>query len=174
MQKKVLAVALAGLLLPAIALASRPLLVRFDGHTVPMRETVKVTHTPSGVVRVRTWSWQGPNGATTFQVSESRDASGHMPTWALAQMRELQMQMRQMRRIESALKQPLLAPPLHVAFSEPLLIPMPGLAPTLRLRILQPVIEPRALLPESVIVIGPMARRAASPLTPARHLGLRT
>ena len=174
MQNRVLAVALAGLLLPALTLASQPLLVRFEGHTVPMRETVQVTHTPGGTVRVRTWSWHGPDGAATFRVSESRGASAPMPSWALAQMRELQMQVQQMHRIEAALEQPLLAPPLPVAISEPLLIPMPGLAPALQLGTLQPVIVPRPLLPERVIVIGPTTWRAVSPTTPPRHQGLRT
>jgi hypothetical protein len=173
MQRKVLAMALAGLLLPALALASQPLLVRVDGHVVPMRETVQVTHIRGGTVRVRTWSWRGPDGAATFQVSESRGASAAIPTWALAQMRELQMQMRQVRRIEAALEQPLLTPPVPVLWGGPL-TPMPGLAPSLVTGILQPVVAPRAVLPERVIIIGPVTVRAASPPAPARHQGLRT
>lgn len=171
MQKRVLAVALVGLLLPALALASQPLLVRFDGHTFPMRETVQLRHTPGGVVRVHTWSWRGPNGAATLRVSERPGERAHMPSWALAQIRELQM--RQMHRIETEFEQPLLTLPVRVAFREPLLIPVPGLVPALQLRILQPLIELRALSPERVIVIGP-AVRAAAPAAPARHPGVRT
>lgn len=48
------------------------------------------------------------------------------------------MQMQQMHRIEAVLEEPLLAPPPPVAFSEPPLIPMPGLAPALQLGMLQP------------------------------------
>ena len=176
MHKKVLAVALAGMALPALALASSPLRVRFDGHTVPARETVQVTRLPSGTVRVRTFSWRGPNGAGTLQVSESPGARAAMPAWALAQIHEMQMQMRQMRRIEAAFAQPLLAPspPVQIMWSEPLLIRVPGLALPLETRILQPVIVPRALLlPVRVITIvpAPAAPRPA-PHEPARHRGL--
>ena len=175
MQKKVLlAVALAGLLLPALALASQPLLVRFDGHTWPMRETVQVTHNPGGTVRVHTWSWRGPDGAASFEVFESQGASAPMPSWALAQMREMRLQMQQMNRIEAALEQPALAPPAPVAFSEPPLMPMPGLAPPLQMPIVEPVIVTRVLLPERVIVIAPAVAPAVSPSALVRHQGLRT
>lgn len=177
MQKKVLAMALAGLLLPALALASPPLLVRFDGRTVPMHETVQVTNTPDGAVRVHTWSWRGPQGTATFQVSESRGASAPLPDWALAQTRELQLQMRQMRRIEAALEQPLLSasPSVPVVLGEPLVMPLGGLALPFEMRILQPMIVPQSLLPARVIVIASAAPRAvASPPAPARHEGLRT
>lgn len=171
MQKKVLAIALAGLVVPALALASAPLLVRFDGHVVPMRETVQVTHSPSGTVSVRTWTWRGPDGA--IQVSESRGADAHMPAWAVAQMRDLQMQMQQMRRMEAQMAQPLLGPPVPVVFSGPLLMPFPGLAPPLEVRLLQPMIVPEALLPAHIIIIAPPAPRAASP-APMPHHGMRT
>ena len=175
MHKKVLAMALAGMALPALALASSPLRVRFEGQTVPVRETVQVTHLPSGTVRVRTWSWRGPNGAGTFQVSESRGAAPAMPAWALAQMREMQMQMRQLRRIEAAFEQPLLAPPppLPVMWSEPLLIRVPGVALPLETRLLQPLIVPQALLPVRVIAIVPRPKAPhAAHHRPAVHRGL--
>ncbi|HZC38931.1 MAG TPA: hypothetical protein VE221_09710, partial [Sphingomicrobium sp.] len=69
-----------------------------------------MTHTPTGTVRVRTWSWRGPGGAVTLQVSESPGTTAAVPAWAVAQMRELQLQVRQMQRIETALEQPLLVP----------------------------------------------------------------
>lgn len=172
MQKKVLlAVALAGLLLPALALASRPLLVRFDGHTVPMRETVQVKRTPDGTVRVRTWSWRGPDGAATFQVSESRGASAPMPSWAPTQMRQMQWQM---HRIEASLEQSLFAAPpsVPVVLGEPLVMPFPGLPP--QMRILQPVMVPRLLLPERIFVIAPATTRPAPAPAPARQQGLHT
>lgn len=173
MHKKILAVALAGLMLPALSPAS-PLLVSFGGHTVPMRETVQVTHSPAGTVRVRTWSWKGPDGVVTLQMSQSPGTTAAMPAWAVAQMRELQMQMRQMQRIEAALNQRLLipSPPIPVGLAEPLLVPMPGLGLPLETAILQPVIVPRTLLPAPVTAIVLAAPRAASP-APVHHQGLR-
>lgn len=176
MQKRVLlAMALVGLLLPALALAAPPLLVCYDGHAVPVQEAVHVTHANGGTVRVYTWSWHGPNGAGTVEVQESRGGRAPLPDWALAQMREMQLQMQQLQRIEAALERPLLAPPLSVAFSQPLLIPLPGveLAPPLQLRILQPVIATPAP-PGVVTVIEPPATRAESSPVPARHQGMRT
>jgi hypothetical protein len=176
MQKKVLlAVALSGLLLPALAPASQPLLVRFDGHTVPMHETVQVMHTADGNVRVHTWSWHGPDGAATLQVSESRGVGASMPSWALAQMRELRMQMRQMHRIEAAMEQSLFAasPSVSVDLAEPLVLPFPQLSPSLQMRLVQPLIVPQTLLPERVIVIRPTTPHLTSP-SPASHQGLRT
>jgi hypothetical protein len=98
MHKKVLVMFLAGTALPALALASSPLLVRFDGYTVPVRETVQVRHLPSGTESVRTYSWRAPNGAGNVQISEGPGARPAIPAWALAQMREMQMQM-QMRQM---------------------------------------------------------------------------
>lgn len=172
-QKKILAVALTGLILPALALGS-PLLVHFDGRTVPMRENVQVTHTPAGTVRVRTWSWRGPGGAVTLRMSESPGTTAAMPAWAVTQMRELQLQMRQMQRIEAALEQPLLAPspPIPVGLTEPFVVPMPRLGLPLETGILQPVIVPQALLPASVIAIVPASPRSA-PHAPAHDRGVR-
>lgn len=171
--KRILAVALTGVILPALALAS-PLLVHFDGRTVPMREKVQVTHTPAGTVRVRTWSWEGPGGAVTLRVSESPGTTAAMPAWAVAQMRELQQQMRQMQRIEAALQQPLLAPsaPLPVVSTAPLVVTMPRLGLPLETGILQPLIVPQVVLPAPLIAIIPSSPSSATP-APAHHPGLR-
>lgn len=157
MYKKFLGIALAGLALPALALASQPLLVRFDGHTVPMQETVQVARTPSGRVQVHTWTWRGPDGAVTMQVSESRGAGAPVPAWVLNQMRELQMSMQQLHRIEAAMEQPLLgpSPPMPVVLSGPMLMPLPGLVPVPEVPALHWVIVPGALLPAPVQVIVP-------------------
>lgn len=168
MRKRVLAGALAGLALPALALAAQPMLIRVQGQTLPMREVVQVVHTSAGPMRVHTWSWRGPNGAGMIQVSESQGASVAVPAWAMAQMSALRAQMRQMRLIETALaEQPWLAPslPLPVAFGQPLLLPMPVQAP-LEVRFLQPMIPLRAVpLPARFIVIVPAQ---AAPHAPAR------
>lgn len=184
MHKNVLVMALAGMVLPMLAWASTPLQVRFDGHMVPVRETVQVTRTPAGTVRVRTWTWRGPSGTAAFQVSESRGPRAAVPGWALAQMRRLQMQIGQMRRIEAALEQPLMAPPPSrpVVLSEPMVIALPGPALPLEARILEPLIVRRVLLPARVIEIVPVPSipRAQSPVPasgpgrgPAQHPGIR-
>ena len=178
MRKKVLAVALAGLALPALALAAQPILVRFEGRTVPVHETVQVTRTSAGPVRVRTWSWRGPNGAATFQVSESRGSAAAVPAWALQQMRAMQAQMRQIQLIQAAFQQPMLMPsfPMQVLFGQPLFAPMSGLQLPVELHILEPIvpfrIEP---LPVRVITIVPAPSGSpAAHRVPARHSGLLT
>lgn len=174
-RKFLVAVALSGLALPALALASQPLLVRFDGHVVPMQETVQVTRTPAGRVQVHTWTWHGPDGALTMQVSESRGAGAPPPAWALTQMRELRMEMQQLNRIEAALEQPLLvpSPPIPVVLSEPMLLPLPGLAPPPDMHVLQWVIVPRALVlaPFHALVSQPLPPHTA-PAAPMRHHGV--
>jgi hypothetical protein len=163
MRKKVLIAIVAGLALPALALAG-PLLVRFDGHTVRVHENVQVAHTSAGPVRVRTWSWHGPNGATIVQVSESRGVSPAMPAWAVAQMRALQAQMRQMQMMQAAFEQPMLMPsfPLQVLFEQPFMA-MPQLA--LPVNLLQSVVPVQIVpLPLRVITIvpAPAARHSAA------------
>ncbi len=156
MYKKVLVVTLAGLALPALALAAQPLWVHFDGHRIPVRETVQVERTPSGPVSVRTWSWSGPNGAATFQVSESRSASSAMPAWALAQMRALQMQMRQMRLMQAAFDQSFLAPPPDIRVVLGQRLPLPAGALPSEVRVVRPWIAlPPAWVPMRVIAIVP-------------------
>ena len=175
MRKKTLAAALAGLALPALALAAQPLLIHFNGRTVPMHETVQVAHTAAGPVQVRTWSWRGPGGAATIRVSESSGTA--MPAWALQQMRAMQAQMRQMQQIQATLDQQLLAPslPMPTAFGQPLLMPLPALGPSVAVRFPQLLMPTQVLpLPARVIVIlpGPAAPQAAPKApVPARHKG---
>ncbi len=170
MRKTILAVALAGLGLPALALAAQPVFIRVDGHAVPMREFVQVVNTTAGPVRVRTWSWRGPRGAATFQVTESRGAGAAMPPWALAQMRAMQAQMQQMRLIEAALVERLFtrALPVPTAFGQPLLVPLS--APPVEVRYLQPMIPLRAV-PVRVIMIVPRAPAPHVAPPPPRHRG---
>jgi hypothetical protein len=175
MRKKTLAVALAGLALPALALAAQPLLIHFDGRTVPMHETVQVTRTAAGPVQVRTWSWHGPGGAATIRVSESSGAA--MPAWAQQQMRAMQAQMRQMQQIQTALDQQLLAPslPMPTAFGQPLLMPLPALAPPVEVRFPQ-LLMPTQVMPQPARVIVILPGRAAPQAAPkvpapARHKG---
>lgn len=176
MYKKFLVVALCGLALPALALASQPLLVRFDGHTVPMQKTVQVTRIPAARVQVHTWTWHGPDGVLTMQVSESRGAGAPPPAWALSQMRELRMNMQQLNGIEAAIEQPLLAPlpPIPVVLSAPMLLPLPGLAPAPEVHVLQWVIVPRGLMllvPLHALVPQPSPPHTV-PSAPMRHRGL--
>ena len=88
------------------------------------------------------------------QVSESSGTRAAMRPWALAQMRDLQMQMQQLHRIEAAMAQPLLASSLvPIALSDPMLIRLPGPSLPLDMSILQPEIVSRMLLPARVIVV---------------------
>ena len=161
-------VALAGLALPALALAGQPVWIRVDGQTLPMREVVQVMHTAAGPVRVRTWTWHGPGGVATLQVSERRDASPAVPAWAIARMRAMQ---EQMRLLEAMLARPLPMPsaPLAVAFGPPLLEFLPGQAPV-TVRFLQPMIPLRPR-PARVFVILPAPTPRAAP--PTAHTGQR-
>lgn len=172
MRKTALAAAFAVLALPALALAAQPLLIRVDGRSLPMREIVEVVHTEAGPVQVRTWSWRGPGGAATLQVSESRGGAAPVPTWALEQLRALQGQIRQMQLMEAALSQPMRmpAPPLPVVFGRPLRLPLPGQSPV-AVRFLEPMFQLRAMAqPMRLIVIAP-ARPAPRPTPAVAHRG---
>lgn len=162
MRKNVLLVALVVLALPVAALAAQPVRIRVDGQFVPVHQVTQVVHTAAGPVCVRTWSWRGPNGAATFRVSESRGASPAMAAQAVAQIRALQAQMRQ---IQALWEQPLLMPslPVRVAFGQPLLLPLPGQAPV-EARFLQPMI-PMGLapMPARILVLLPAHPRATPP-----------
>lgn len=171
MRKNVLLVALAVLGLPAAALAARPLLIRVDGHYVPMREVSQVMHTAAGPVHVRTWSWRGAGGTATIQVSESRGAGPAMPAWAVAQMRAMQAQIRQ---IEAMSAQPLLMSslPIRVAFGRPLLLPLAGSAPV-EVGFLRPMIPlGMAPVPARILVLMP-AHPQAAPAAPSLPRGQR-
>lgn len=174
MRKQVLAVALSGLALPALALAAHPPLIRVAGHTVPVREVVRTVHTAAGPVRVQTWSWQGPDGATIVRVAESRGARIAMPAWAIEQMSALRPQIRQLQLIETALAQPLMGAslPFPIAFGQPLM-PLPAQVSSLPVRFVDvvPIIPLRMVrlvrLPLRVIVISP--DRSAPQTAPPAH-----
>ncbi len=171
MRKKVLAVALAGIALPVLALAAQPMFIRVGSRTVPLREVVQVVRTAAGPIRVHTWRWRGPNGAAMVQVSETRSAGAPMPPWVLAQFDALQAQMQQMRLIETALSGPMVPLwPGPVMFGR--LLPLPGRGVPLEVRFLQPVIPLQAIrAPTRVIVLLPRVAvpRAAAP--PVHHRG---
>ena len=169
MRKNVLAAALAGLALPALALAAQPLLIRVSGQKVPMREVVQVMHTAAGPVYIHTWSWTGPRGAATVQVSESRGARPAMPAWAMAQMRAMQAQM---RLIQAMVDQRLMpAMPVPSMFVPPVMLPLPGQAPV-EVRWLQPMIRLRAVpVPTRVLVIVPARNPHAAPPAASRPRG---
>jgi len=82
-QSKILVAALA-MTLPALALAAQPLAVRYDGHDMPMHQTVEVMHTAAGPVQVKTWTWQSPQGHARVVIEQSSGAAA--PAWALRQM----------------------------------------------------------------------------------------
>jgi hypothetical protein len=171
MRKKVLAVALAGIALPVLALAAEPMFIRVGSRVVPLREAVQVVRTAAGPVRVHTWRWRGPNGASMVQVSETRSAGAPMPPWVLAQFQALQAQMQQMQLIQTALSRQML-PQWAVPVMFGRMLPLPGQGLPLEVRFLQPVIPLQAIpAPTRVIVLLPRVAvpRAAPP--PVHHRG---
>ena len=173
MRKRVLAVALAGITLPALALAAQPMFIRVGSHTVPLREVVQVVHTAAGPVQVHTWRWRGANGGGVVEVSETRGAGAPMPAWVMAQFRALQAQMQQMRLIQAALSEqmpPQMAVP--AMFGQPLLLPLPGQGLPLEVRFLQPVVPLQVIpAPRRVIVLLPRVAVPQAAPPPVRHRG---
>ncbi len=158
MRKNVLVLALAATVLPALALAAQPVRIRVDGHYAPVREVVEVIHTAVGPVRVHTWSWRGPGGVGTFQVSESRGAVPAMPVWAMAQMQLIQARLEQPMRVSSL--------PVPVVFGPPVWLALPGETPV-EVRYLRPMIQGRVTpWPVRILVLLP-----TSPPAPARPRG---
>ena len=153
----------AGACIPAIALAAQPLLVHFDGRTLPMHETVQVEHTAAGPVQVRTWSWRSPTGNASVMIERSSGAVA-MPAWAMRQMRDMQVQMAQMQAIATNLNRQLQMPLQTQLFStrqlQPLLLMPRGLIPVAYGQALGPLPLFSPLLPTTVILV-PEAPAAA-------------
>ena len=131
----------AGACIPAIALATQPLLVHFDGRSLPMHETVQVLH----------------DGAA-------------MPTWALQQMRAMQAQMTQMQAIETSMNRQMLMPlqMFSTRRLQPLLLMPRGLIPVAYGQAIGPMPLFRPPLPVTLIIVPashgtPPAMRAAQP-----------
>jgi hypothetical protein len=172
MRKRVLAVALAGIALPALALAAQPMFIRVGSRTVPLREVVQVVRTAAGPVQVHTWQWRGPNGAAVVQVSETRGAGAPMPAWIMAQFRAMQAQMQQMQLIQAALSGQMLPQMAVPAMFGPPLLPLPGQGLPLEVRFLQPIIPLQAIrAPRRVIVLLPRVAVPQAPSPPVRHRG---
>lgn len=166
MRKKTRLAAVAAIGLPAVALAAQPLMVRFDGHEVPVHESVRVVQTAFGPVRVRRWSWQGPGGAASIQVSSR--GRGAMPRWALAQLRSMQAQVRAM---QAAFAQPFPRQrlPWPASFARPGRIPVPSFVPLVPVAF-PPILVPLRIAPQPlrVIVVLPARPRSSAPRVPAR------
>lgn len=131
---------------PAVALAAQPLFVNVDGHVVPARGETRVVQTAAGPVKISTWSWHSPNGASSIVVQSSN--GGVPPAWALAQMRAMNAQMQamqiQMQQLQNA------------AFAGAFALPAP--VPTL-------FAVPAWAAPGPVIVVYP--DRGSAPAAPA-------
>lgn len=141
------AIAAAALVIaPAVALAAQPLFVNVDGHMVPAQGETRVVQTSAGPVKVSTWSWHSPNGASRVVVQSSN--GGPPPDWALAQMRAMNAQMQAMQIQMQQFQQ--------AAFNGSLAMPAP-----------MPVLlaVPAWATPQPVIVVypGPARGRAATP-----------
>ena len=127
---------------PAVALAAQPLFLNVDGHVVPAKSETRVIQTAAGPMKVSTWSWHSPNGGSV--IVQSSDG-GAPPSWALAQMRAMDAQVRAMQIQMQQLQ--------NVAFSGALALPAP-----------MPVLfaVPTWVEAQPVIVVEP-ARAAATP-----------
>ncbi|HEY4296648.1 MAG TPA: hypothetical protein VGM85_09255 [Paraburkholderia sp.] len=130
---------------PAVALAAQPLFVNVNGHIVPARGETRVVQTAAGPVKVSTWSWHSPNGASSIVVQSSN--GGAPPDWALAQMRAMNAQMQAMQMQMQQLQ--------HAAFNGTFALPAP-----------MPVLfaMPAWAAPGPVIVVAP--GRAPAPAAP--------
>lgn len=177
MRKRVLALVVAVAVLPTLALAAQPLLVRFNGHDMPMHEIVRTVQTGAGPVQVRSWSWQGPDGAGTVRVSRSDGVA--MPGWALQQMRLMQVQMAQMQAQMQMLSAGFFPPlatasplqPTLLQGSEPVQLPILVALPQVVMKV--PVFE--AVTPIRVVFerLMPVAPRVASPSQSHAAQGIR-
>ncbi len=168
-KKKLSMLIAAGIAMPVLALAAQPLLVNFDGRTVPMHEQVSTVQTAAGPMQVRTWRWSGPGGNAMIRVSESSGAgTAAMPHWALAQMRAMQAQMQQMQAVQTQLTRALLAPglgtPMPTLFAQPF---APALSSPLQVRFLEPMLPLQVLPAGRVIIILPAS--ALPPITAPAH-----
>ncbi|MCK9367997.1 MAG: hypothetical protein M0P72_12740 [Metallibacterium scheffleri] len=159
----------AGACIPAIALATQPLLVHFDGRSLPMHETVRVLHGAAGPVQVRTWTWRSPQGNDSIVIERSNDGAA-MPTWALQQMRAMQAQMTQMQAIETSMNRQMLMPlqMFSTRRLQPLLLMPRGLIPVAYGQAIGPMPLFRPPLPVTLIIVPashgtPPAMRAAQP-----------
>lgn len=110
------AIAAAALVIaPAVTLAAQPLFVNIDGHAVQAKSETHVIQTADGPVKVSTWSWHSPNGASSIVVQSSN--GGAPPAWALAQMRAMNAQMQAMQIQMQQLQ--------HAAFDGAFALPAP-------------------------------------------------
>ncbi|AJZ63722.1 hypothetical protein [Paraburkholderia fungorum] len=108
---------------PAVTLAAQPLFVNVDGHVVQAKSETRLIQTSAGPVKVSTWSWHSPNGASSIVVQSSN--GGAPPAWVLAQMRAMNTQMQamqiQMQQLQHAAfdSQFALQQPMPVLFAVP-------------------------------------------------------
>lgn len=143
------AIAAAALVIvPAVALAAQPLFVNVDGHAVPAQGETHVVQTSAGPVKVSTWSWHSPSGASRVMVQSSN--GGPPPEWAVAQMREMNAQMQAMQIQMQQFQQ--------AAFNGSLA--MPGPTPVL-------LAVPAWAMPQPVIVMYPGPQAGVQAQKPA-------
>jgi hypothetical protein len=149
------AMAAAALVLaPALALAAQPLFVNVDGHLVPAQGETHVIQTSAGPVKVSTWSWHSPNGASSIQVLSSH--GGPPPAWVQQQMRAMTLQMQAMQVQMQQLQQ--------AAFNGGFAMPAP--VPVL-------FAVPVWAVPGPVIVVDPARAPAAPAVAPPRAPGVK-
>jgi len=151
--------ALVATALPVAAFAAptcapeQPVLVRYDGHMLPMQQTARVVQTAVGPARVKTWTWRSPHGHEQVMM-QAVSGPGAVATMApqMARMqaqfaafdRTMAQQFAQLQRVMAQL-------------------PMPGFAPVL------PAVEfaPVVVSPLHEVVLQPTTHAPAAQATPA-------
>lgn len=154
-------IAALALSLPGLALAAQPLTVRFDGQTQPMTETVQTVHTAAGTARVKTWTWQSPQGNARVVIQTTEGAVA--PAWAAQQLQAVDAPLLHAQQAIARMTA-LMNAQLQAAFGP--LSTLPAMLP-------QPSWAMPPLLPAAVIVVPAPAAPEQHPAPHAAAPGLR-
>ena len=144
-------IAALALSLPGLALAAQPLTVRFDGQTQPMTETVQTVHTAAGTARVKTWTWQSPQGNARVVIQTTEGAVA--PAWAAQQLQAVDAPLLQAQQAIARMTA-LMNAQLQAAF---------GPLSTLPVMLPQPSWVPQPVLPATVVIVPPPAATVQHP-----------
>jgi hypothetical protein len=139
------------LAVPGLALAAQPSTVRFDGHDMPMTETVQTLHTAAGPAQVKTWTWQSPHGHARVVIQQTE---GQLPpALALQQLRAVEMPLLQAQQAMARMTA-LMNAQWQAAF---------GPLSTLPVMLPQPSWVPQLVLPATVVIVPPPAATVQHP-----------
>ncbi|WP_298292503.1 hypothetical protein [Thiomonas sp.] len=121
---------------------TQPVMVRFDGHMLPMQQTARVVQTAAGQAQVKTWTWRSPGGHERVMM-QTVSGPGAVATVApqMAQVqaqfaaldRTMAQQFAQLQRVMAQLPMPGFAPVLPTVDFAPAWV-----TPPLQVVVLQP------------------------------------